>query len=350
MMDVDKDLKTQGNEIEKIFKTMDISCSLKSCISNELANKFEFNLRNLADFKKIKKAIEIIRICTHKDISQVESKTNHFAVEIRKDKSVLSFLEYNAKYNIDNKYSAFLGIDTDNQPIVFDLKKSIHTLIGGSTGMGKTSLVNNIIYALTSKNTADELNLYIIDIKKTLSIWEGLPHIKNEQIEDVYDALDTLEEISDIMEERIDIIREKKLSKATDDMFPHIVVVIDELADLILNSHKKDVEEEIKHIAQLGRAVNIFLIIATQNPIKEVCTSNIKANCPTRIALKTISYTNSRVILDNDKTTKYDASKLEGVGYAIMRRASDSTESKFKACFLTDNEIKEYLKENKYDN
>ena len=334
-----KELNKQGTEIEKMFKTMNIACTLKSFTSNELANKFEFNLKNIGDFKKIKKAIEIIRVCTHKEISQVESKTNHFAVEIKKDDYTLGLIEYNKKYGNQDKYSALLGIDTNNQPVVFDLKKSIHTLISGATGMGKTTILNNIIYTLSQKNTKKELEIYLIDIKKTLSIWEGLPHIKNEQIEDVYDALDTFEEISEIMEERLDILAEKKMTKATDDMFPHIMVIIDELADLMLTGLKKDTEDEITHIAQLGRAVNISLVIATQNPIVKVCTSLIKANCPTRIALKTVSSTDSMNILGNKH-----AFELDGVGNAIIRTADNPTEHKFKACFLTDNEIKQYLK------
>lgn len=330
------ELKSQGLEIEKIFKTMDISCSLKSCSRNELVNKFEFDLRNLADFNKIKKALEIIRVCTHKNISQVESKTHHFAIEIKKEEATLGLLKYKDK---GDKYSAMIGIDHNNMSIMFDLKKAIHTLISGATGMGKTSILNNIIYALTNKNTADELELYIIDIKKTLSLWDGLPHIKSEQVEDEYDALDILEDISDTMEERFEILSQKKMSKATDDMFSHIVIIIDELADLMLTGRGKSVEKEITHIAQLGRAVNISLIIATQNPIVKVCTSLIKANCPTRIALKTVSSTDSVNILGNKH-----AFELDGAGNAIIRTAENATERKFKACFLTDNEIKEYVK------
>ena len=143
------------------------------------------------------------------------------------------------------------------------------------------------------------------------------------------------------MRERHEALSQKKLSKAPQKMFPQIVVIIDELADLMLSSISKYIEEEIMHIAQLGRSVNISLILATQNPIVKVCTSNIKANCPTRIALKTISYVNSKVILDDPKL---DASKLDGVGYAIMRCAGDATNYNFKAFCLTDEQIQNYIK------
>lgn len=337
-MDNEK-LKSKGAEIENIFNTMEISCKLTECYDFDLVEKFEFNLRNLADFKKIGKAIQIIKICTHKEIQQVESNNYHFSIEIKKENTTLRLLDYENKFETDNKYSALLGIDTNNQPVMFDLKKSIHTLISGATGMGKTSILNNIIYELAKKNTKEELQIYTIDMKKVLYIWDSLPHIVNKPVKTATEALKTLEKLSDIMEKRINILAKNKLSKAPDDMFPHIMIVIDELADLMLSGLKKYIEEQITHIAQLGRAVNISLVIATQNPIVKVCTSLIKANCPTRIALKTVSSTDSMNILGNKH-----AFELDGVGNAIIRTADNPTEYKFKACFLTDNEIKEYLK------
>lgn len=334
-----ENLKSKGAEIESIFNTMEISCKLTECYNFDLVEKFEFNLRNLADFKKIGKALEIIKICTHKDIRQVESENCHFAIEIKKENTTLKLIDYEDKFFDTNKYSALLGIDTNNNPVLFDLKRSIHTLISGATGMGKTTIINNIIYELTKKNTKEELQIYTIDMKKVLYVWDSLPNIVNKPVKTATEALKTLEKLGDIMEKRINLLSKNKLSKATDDMFPHILIIIDELADLMLSGLKKYIEEEITHIAQLGRAVNISLIIATQNPIVKVCTSLIKANCPTRIALKTVSAEDSRNILGNKH-----AFGLDGVGNAIIRTADNPTEHKFKACFLTDDEIKEYLK------
>lgn len=337
---MDMILEIKGKEIEDVLNKMDIYCILKNYFENELVEHFDYSLINIGDFKKIKKAVEIMRLCMHKNIVQVNNTEWHFAIEIKKENSVLNLVEYNKKFNNPkNNYSAFLGIDNNSEPVMFDLQKTIHTLIGGATGMGKTNIINNIIYSLTNKTSKDDLKLYIIDKKRTLSIWDKLPHLQNKPIHNASEALDLLEKVSDIMEKRIMLLEKQKKSKADTSDFPYIVVIIDELADLMLSGVKSWVEEEIEHIAQLGRAVNISLIIATQNPLVKVCTSLIKANLPTRIALKTVSARDSMNILDSK-----DAVDLEGIGYAIIRSAEDQVKRKFKACYLSDDEIKEYLK------
>ena len=331
-----QELEQMGKDIAKVFTTLNIGCDLQCCTSNTFVDKFEFNLRNLTDIVKVKKVAEILKICYHQEIEQVPSQYFHFALQIKKGNATL---DNKQDYKTSNRLSVAIGMDDNEKPIEFDLRKAIHTLIAGSTGMGKTNIINNIIYGLSKQNTEKQVQFYIIDIKRTLTIWKSLPHIKEVVTEDAYDANELLEEIGEKMESRYKILERMGKTKADADDFPHIVVIIDELADLMLSSMKKYVEESIQHIAQLGRAVNISLIIATQNPLVKVCTSLIKANCPTRIALKTISIADSRTIFDNKK-----AYELGGVGNAIIRRAGDMTENKFKAFYLTDEQIKEYVK------
>lgn len=332
-----EELIKQGRELEQIFKTMEIYCTLEETFENPLVQRFDFSLKDLKDFNKINKIVEIIKICLHKDIELTESKNYHYAIEIKKHGETLDLTTINNN-DIQDKLSVLIGVNKLDEPIYFNAKKSIHTLISGATGMGKTSILNNIIYGLTKQNTPQELKLYFIDIKKTLGIWNGLPHLAKANIKDSYDALKKIEEIGDIMESRLEILAKRKLTKATDDMFPRIVVVIDELADLMLSSLKKYIEDGIVHIAQLGRAVNISLIIATQNPIVKVCTTLIKTNCPTRIALKTTSQSDSINILGNKH-----AFELNGVGEGIMRSAENSTEKRFKAYFLEEDKIQKYI-------
>ena len=336
-------LEQMGYQIQEVFNTMGATCMLKKCSTNDLVDKFEFCLKELKNFTKIKKGVEIMKICLHKDINQAESEEFHFAIEVKKENSLLNFTDYKEKYITENPLSALIGIDTSNQPIIFDLKKSIHTLISGATGMGKTTILNNIIYSLTENNSKSELKLYILDIKKTLFMWNGLPHLENEPVTNDYEAYKVLDEISEIMEERFEILAKKRLTKATDGLFPHIAIVIDELSDLMLAGCAKFIEEKIVHIAQVGRAVNVSLIIATQNPIVKVCTSLIKANCPTRIALKSVSISDSKNILDNKH-----AYELDGIGSAIIRSADNPVERKFKACFLKEEEIQEFIDNKKF--
>lgn len=331
-----QELEGMGKDIAKVFYTLNIGCNLQCCTSNTFVDRFEFNLRNLTDIVKVKKVAEILKICYHQEIEQVPSQHFHFALQIKKGNATL---DNKQDYKTSNRLAVAIGMDDNERPIEFDLRKAIHTLIAGSTGMGKTNIINNIIYGLAKQNTEKQVQFYIIDLKRTLTIWKELPHIQEIVKEEVYDAIDLLEEIGEKMEERFKMLESMGQSKADTDQFPHIVVVIDELSDLMQSREKRYVEEAIQHIAQLGRAVNISLILATQNPLVKVCTSLIKANCPTRIALKTASIAESRTILDNKK-----AYELGGVGNAIIRCAGDMTENKFKAFYLTDEQIKEYVK------
>lgn len=326
-----------GKEFENVLRTMGITCYLRNSSSNALVNKFEYDLNVLADFSKLKKACAVMSICYHKEINVSNNTNYHFALEIKKASPTLNLLEYDKQ---TDRLSAVIGLDSNDDPVIFNVPKSIHSLISGATGMGKTTILNNLIYSLTKKNDKKDLQLYIIDIKKTLAIWNGLPHLAQKPAHTPYDALDDLGTISKIMERRFKVLAKQGLTKATEDTFPYIVVVIDELADLMLSNLKKYIEQEITHIAQLGRAVNISLLIATQNPLVRVCTSLIKANCPTRIALKMVSIADSKNILDNKK-----AVELESCGDAIIRSAENSIDRKFRACYLTEEQIKQYLEE-----
>lgn len=325
-----------GKEIKDVLSEMGLYCVLQNIIENEIATKYEFSLKNIKDYSKLQKAIKIMSMCSHKDIKLAKSEKYHFAIEIKKEDKTLNALKY-ANNTID-KDTAILGIDNDGENIIFNLKKSIHTIIGGATGMGKTNILNNIIYSLTKSSNEEELQLYLIDIKKELGIWDKLPNVMNNTAKDCSQALDILEKVSKIMEKRFEQLSKNRKK----DKFNQIVVVIDELADLMLSGLKTYIEEEIVHIAQIGRAVNIHLIIATQSPIAKVCTNLIKANCPTVIALKTVSIPTSRVILDNK-----NAFELQGVGDCIIRNADYPCEKRFKALYLDEQEILKYVKEKK---
>ncbi len=331
------EIEKLGKEIETIFQEMDLFCILKKCTDNEIATSYEFNLKNLKDFPKLSKAIKILKICYHKNITMEESSTYHFKVKVPKDNNILSTTNYE-DFASKQRLSVLLGLDEAGEKVEFNLRRAIHTLIAGATGMGKTNLINNIIYSLANKNTDKQIKLYLIDIKKTLSIWNNLP-----QVEDVAktptDACELLEEISHIIDKRFEKLEKMQKTKADEETFPYIVVVIDELADLMLSGLKKYIEQEIAHIAQIGRAVNVSLIIATQSPIAKVCTNLIKANCPTIIALKTVSIPTSRVILDNK-----GAFELSGIGDCIIRNADYPCEKNFKSLFLQEDKILKYIK------
>ncbi len=198
-----------------------------------------------------------------------------------------------------------LGKDITGRPIYGDLGKMPHLLVAGATGSGKSVCLNCIIASLLVSATPDQVQMVMIDPKRVeLSVYNGIPHLKNEVITDPRMAAGALFEMTKEMDQRYERFAkagvrkiEEWNAKFPDDPLPYIVIVIDELADLMLVAPGK-VETLICRLAQLARATGIHLIVATQRPSVDVITGIIKANIPSRIAFAVSSQVDSRTILD----------------------------------------------------
>lgn len=208
---------------------------------------------------------------------------------------------------IDPKASLpiILGRDMSGKPVFGDLAKMPHVLVAGATGSGKSVCLNVIISSILSTRTPDEVQMLFIDPKRVeLSPYNGIPHLIRPAITDVKQAAGALADMTREMERRYKLLQQSTVrnidqynAKFTKDKLPFIVVVIDELAELIIQA-KKETEPLIQSIAQLGRAAGIHLVIATQKPIADVITSPIKSNIPARIAFGVTCQQDSRTILD----------------------------------------------------
>jgi DNA segregation ATPase FtsK/SpoIIIE-like protein len=198
-----------------------------------------------------------------------------------------------------------LGKDITGRPIYGDLGKMPHLLVAGATGSGKSVCLNCIIASILVSATPDQVQMVMIDPKRVeLSVYNGIPHLKNEVITDPRMAAGALFEMTKEMDQRYERFAkagvrkiEEWNAKYPDDHLPYIVIVIDELADLMLVAPGK-VETLICRLAQLARATGIHLIVATQRPSVDVITGIIKANIPSRIAFAVSSQVDSRTILD----------------------------------------------------
>jgi DNA segregation ATPase FtsK/SpoIIIE, S-DNA-T family len=201
--------------------------------------------------------------------------------------------------------SMALGKDITGRPVFGDLAKMPHLLVAGATGAGKSVCLNCIIASLLVTATPDQLELLMIDPKRVeLTMYNGIPHLKNEVITDPSMAAGALAMITREMDSRYERFAregvrkiEEYNAKFPDEKLPYIVVVIDELADLMLVAPAK-VEMLVMRLAQLARATGIHLVVATQRPSVDVITGLIKANIPSRIAFAVSSQVDSRVILD----------------------------------------------------
>jgi DNA segregation ATPase FtsK/SpoIIIE-like protein len=201
--------------------------------------------------------------------------------------------------------SMALGKDITGRPVFGELGKMPHLLVAGATGAGKSVCLNCIIASLLVIATPDQLELLMIDPKRVeLTVYNGIPHLKNEVITDPSMAAGALAMITREMDARYERFAkagvrkiEEYNAKYPEEKLPYIVVIIDELADLMLVAPAK-VEMLIMRLAQLARATGIHLVVATQRPSVDVITGLIKANIPSRIAFAVSSQVDSRVILD----------------------------------------------------
>lgn len=265
-----------------------------------------------------------------------------------------------------------LGKDIVGNPVVADLGKMPHVLVAGTTGSGKSVGINAMILSLLYKAEARDVRLLMIDPKMLeMSVYEGIPHLLAPVVTDMRQAAHGLNWCVGEMERRYKLMSKMGVrnlagynvkiddAKARGEFIynpfsltpdspeplerlPHIVVVIDELADLMMVVGKK-IEELIARLAQKARAAGIHLILATQRPSVDVITGLIKANIPTRIAFQVSSKIDSRTILD-----QMGAEALLGMGDMLYMASGTGLPVRVHGAFVSDEEVHRvvaYLKE-----
>ena len=256
-----------------------------------------------------------------------------------------------------------LGKDIGGQPIVADLAKMPHLLVAGTTGSGKSVGVNAMILSLLYKSEPDRVRLIMVDPKMLeLSIYEGIPHLLAPVVTDMKHAGNALNWCVGEMEKRYKLMAavgvrnlagfNKQVVDARKqgipltnpfsitpenpeplESLPHIVVIVDEFADLMMVVGKK-VEELIARLAQKARAAGIHLILATQRPSVDVITGLIKANIPTRMAFQVSSKIDSRTILD-----QMGAENLLGMGDMLYLPPGSGLPVRVHGAFVADDEV-----------
>jgi S-DNA-T family DNA segregation ATPase FtsK/SpoIIIE len=237
----------------------------------------------------------------------------------------------------------FLGVDNSGDGIFFDLAKAPHILIGGTTGAGKSVCINTILASLLMMNDEQEFALSLIDVKKVeLAKFTSCPHLRQQIATETDSAIYVLNSLVEEMEYRYNELASRGAVSVDEyPIFKRSILVIDELADLVLTGGQA-VLKPLTRLLQKGRGAGIHCILATQNPTVKVIDGIIKANCPTRIAFKTASLVDSRVILDLK-----GAEKLTHKGEFLAVLPSGITQGQ---CALTTNEeiqkiLNEYKKE-----
>ncbi len=260
-----------------------------------------------------------------------------------------------------------IGSDISGKPVIADLAKMPHLLVAGTTGSGKSVAVNTMIVSILYKSTPEEVRMIMIDPKQVeLSVYNGIPHLLSEVVTDMKEAANALRWCVGEMERRYKLmsalgVRNLKgfndkvlnaikngeplidpLWQPTDGLdqnppmlekLPAIVILVDEFADMMMVAGKK-VEELIARIAQKARAAGMHLILATQRPSADVITGLIKANIPTRMALRVQSRMESRIILDQQ-----GAEQLLGMGDMFYLPPGEAVPIRVHGAFVNDDEV-----------
>lgn len=254
---------------------------------------------------------------------------------------------------------AAFGRDSEGNPVVVDIAGLPHLLVAGTTGSGKSVLLNSIVMTILMRSTPEEVRLIMVDPKRVeFTYYAGLPHLYVPVVTEPNKAASALSWGVTEMERRLKVFEHYKVrdiksyNRDVDggkyaDMenppkhMPYFVIVIDELSDLMMVAGK-DVEASIVRIAQLGRAAGIHLIVATQRPSADVVTGLIKANIDNRVALSVDNGMNSRIILDQT-----GAERLLGHG-DMLYKLRGSRPRRAQGCFVSEEEVEhvvDFIKE-----
>jgi DNA segregation ATPase FtsK/SpoIIIE, S-DNA-T family len=252
-----------------------------------------------------------------------------------------------------------LGKDINGRIRVAALETMPHLLIAGSTGAGKSVMINSMIMSIMYKATPDEVRMIMVDPKRVeLGMYEGIPHLLTPVITDPKKATNALRNAVLEMERRLRLLAEhgvrnidqfnkkiRRLQEQPRDLFaeedtqdelrplPYILILIDELADLMM-LEGKNVEESVTRLAQMARAVGMHLVLATQRPSVDVITGLIKANFPARISFRVATRVDSRTILD-----VMGAEHLLGKGDMLFLPPGSSRLTRVHGAFVTETEI-----------
>jgi DNA segregation ATPase FtsK/SpoIIIE, S-DNA-T family len=251
---------------------------------------------------------------------------------------------YDGRPKGSSPLAVWLGKDVSGQAVWTDLALMPHALVAGTTGSGKSGCINAMLCSVLLHASPNEVRLVLVDPKRVeLNHYEQLPHLLTPVVTNPRMAANVLANLIGEMESRYSVMGESRTRnlaelnrarvKAGEAPLPHILCVIDELADLMMVA-PAEVEDSIIRLAQKSRAVGIHLVLATQRPSTDVITGTIKVNIPARIAFSVASQIDSRVILDQG-----GAETLLGQGDMLFRPVGTSRLQRLQGAFVTEDEI-----------
>jgi S-DNA-T family DNA segregation ATPase FtsK/SpoIIIE len=354
------EVRQNVERLETAFRSFGVNVSVASFTRGPTVTRYEAELEagvKLSTITRLSDDIALALGASGVRIAAMPNKRSTVGIEVPNRQVSKVFLreiiDTPQFKNSASKLTFAIGKNIGGEAIVGDISKLLHLLVAGTTGSGKSVCLNSMILSILYKATPDEVRFIMIDPKMVeFQVYNGIPHLLVPVVTDVKKACGALQWAVVEMMKRYrtfadnnarDIASYNKLM-LTDggERMPQIVIVIDELADLMMTA-RSEVEESICRVAQMGRAAGIHLVIATQSPRADVITGLMKANIPSRIALKVSSSIESRIILDAGGS----AEKLVGYGDMLFAPIGASKPLRIQGTWVSDSEresVVKYLK------
>jgi len=358
--DLRYELRETAQKLIAILKSFNIDAKPMGCSKGPTVTRYEITLgegvkvsklAGLVDDIALRLAVPNVRMEPVPGKEAIGIEIPNQQVNIVNLKEVIASKEFkDAKSNL----SFAMGKDISGKNIVYDIAKMPHVLIAGSTGSGKSVCINALIASLIYKADPNDVKLLMIDPKVVeLGVYNGIPHLLIPVVTEPRRASGALYWAVQEMLRRYQIFAENSVrdikgynemikAQGSEETLPHIVIIIDELADLMMVA-PNEVEESICRLAQMARAAGMHLVIATQRPSVDVITGLIKANIPSRIAFAVSSHIDSRTILDSS-----GADKLLGRGDMLFKPVGATKPLRIQCAYIDDKEVErmvEFIKE-----
>ncbi len=341
-------LRQRGLDIVTALSNFGVEAELADALEGPSVVQYQIQLAPGVKVSKVAGLSKDLAVAMAVHSLRVEAPipgTSYVGIEIpnkkRRPVTLRSVMESDQFRECDFSLPLPMGLKIDGSPLVVGLEDLPHLLVAGTTGSGKSVFVTSCITAMCATRTPKELRLILIDPKRVeMAIYEKLPHVLAKPVVDPHKAVQALSWAVKEMERRYEVFARSKVRNlesynnrvGLEDRLPHIVVVVDELADLMFTA-SKDVEDYICRLAQMARATGIHLMLATQRPSVNVITGLIKANIPARAAFTLPSQTDSRTIIDVS-----GAQQLLGKGDMLFTSTRHPKPVRLQAPFIDEND------------
>ena len=355
----DEEIASATKRLEDTLKSFDIAASVTGVAPGPVVTRYEIKPDPGVKISSIVSISNDIALAMKARGIRVEAPIpgkDAIGFEIPNDKpltvTLREILQDAAFVNSKFKTSIALGRYADGGAAVVTISKMPHLLVAGATNSGKSICIHSIIVSLLYRAKPNEIKFLLIDPKRVeLTLYEGIPHLYDPKtdcadasvVKDANGAVKSLQALVKVMEKRMKIFEIAKVKniesyniwagKNKEEKMFYIVVVIDELADLMLQT-KAAIEDSVQRLTQMGRALGIHLILSTQRPSTNVITGVIKANLPSRIALQVSSKIDSRVVIDAN-----GADALLGKGDMLYLGISDPKPNRVQGAYVSEEEI-----------